>query len=94
MEKKKYSVYRSKDIVYKDLSMCLNQCPRRLYFVFINDDECSEYEKSLIYPIEFIFNIRLIGNSCCNAEPPSPSFMEKLEYCGEVDSIYDIDVSD
>ena len=93
MEKKKYSVYRSKDIVYKDLSACLNKRPRRLFFVFINDED-TEYERSLIYPIECIYNIRLIGNSCCNAEPPSSNFMEKLEYCGEVDSIYDIDISD
>lgn len=93
MEKKKYSVYRSKDIIYKDLSACLNQRPRRLFFVFVNydDDVHSEYEKSLIYPIECIYNIRFIGNSCCNCEPPSPSFMEKLEYYGEVDSIYEID---
>lgn len=90
--KKKYSVYRSKVIIYKDVSMCLNKEPRRLFFVFINeDDELSEYEKSLIYPIECIYNVRFIGDSWCNSEPPSPSFMEKIEYCGEVDSIYDID---
>ena len=93
MKKKKYSVYRSKEIIYKDLSACLNERPRRLFFVFINDED-TEYKRSLIHPIEFIYNIRLIGNSCCNCEPPSPSFTEKLEYCGEVDSIYDIDISD
>lgn len=83
--KKKYSVYRSKVIYgFSDL--------RRLFFVFINeDDELSEYEKSIIYPIECVYNARFIGDSWCNGEPPSPSFMEKLEYCGEVDSIYDID---
>ena len=81
--KKKYSVYRSKAIYgFSD--------PRRLYFVFIND-EVSEYARSLLHPIECVGHIRYIGTSCCNAEPPSPSFMEKLEYCGEVDSIYDID---
>lgn len=82
--KKKYSVYRSKVIYgFSD--------PRRLFFVFINeDDDLSEYEKSLIYPIECVYNARFIGDSWYS-EPPSPSFMEKLEYCGEVDSIYDID---
>ena len=81
--KKKYSVYRSKVIYgFSD--------PRRLFFVFINeDDELSEYEKSLIYPIECVYNTRFIGDSWYS-EPPSPSFMEKLEYCGEVDSIYEI----
>ena len=89
--KKKYSVYRSKVIIYKDVSMCLNKEPRRLFFVFINeDDELSEYEKSLIYPIECVYNYRFIGDSWYS-EPPSQRFMEKLEYCGEVDSIYDID---
>ena len=82
--KKKYSVYRSKAIYgFSD--------PRRLFFVFINeDDELSEYEKSLIYPIECVYNTRFVCDSWYS-EPPSPSFMEKLEYCGEVDSIYDID---
>ena len=81
--KKKYSVYRSKVIYgFSD--------PRRLFFVFINeDDELSEYEKSLIYPIECVYNTRFIGDSWYS-EPPSPSFMEKLEYCGEIDSIYEI----
>ena len=82
--KKKYSVYRSK-VIYGFSE------PRRLFFVFINeDDELSEYEKSLIYPIECVYNTRFIGDSWYS-EPPSPSFMEKLEYCGEVDSIYEID---
>ena len=89
--KKKYSVYCSKAVY---------GCPDingdglvRLFFVFVNydDDVHSEYEKSLIYPIECVYNIRFIGNSCCNCEPPPPSFMEKLEYYGEVDSIYEID---
>lgn len=79
--KKKYSVYRSKVIYgFSD--------PRRLFFVFINeDDELSEYEKSLIYPIECRDKIRCVGDG----KVPAPWFMKSIEYCGEVDSIYDID---
>lgn len=84
MNKKKYSVYRSKAIYgFSDLLRC--------YYVFIRDNT-SEYDESLLYPIECTGNMRrYIGNSCCNGEPPSTRFMKTLEYCGEVDDIYDID---
>lgn len=83
MNKKKYSVYRSKAI-YGFSDLC------RFYYVFIND-EVSEYARSLLHPIDCAGHIRYIGASCCNAEPPSAKIMKDLEYCGEVDDIYDID---
>lgn len=81
--KKKYTVYRSKSI-YGFSNPC------RFYYVFINDAD-TEYRKSLLHPIECVGGIRYIGTSCCNAEPPSAKIMSDLEYCGEVDSIDDID---
>ena len=81
--KKKYSVYRSKS-VYGVSPLY------RFHYVFIND-EVDEYRRSLLYPIECVGHIRYIGPSCNNCEPPTAKIMRNLEYCGEVDDIYDID---
>lgn len=84
--KKKYSVYCSKAVY---------GCPDingdglvRSFYVFVND-EGNENDKSLIHPIERQGEILCVGSSRFDDKPPK-WFMKSIEYCGEFDSLYDI----